>query len=368
MTGFTDDVSHMRAALALARRGRGNTWPNPSVGCVVVRAGRVIGRAVTAPGGRPHAETAALAMAGQAARGATVYVTLEPCAHWGRTPPCADALIEAGVARVVIAGQDPDPRVNGAGSERLRAAGISVEEGLLAADAEEVVAGFLARLRLGRPLITLKLATTLDGRLATSTGESQWITGAAARRHGHGLRASHDAVLVGSGTVAADDPELTCRIPGIKKVPVVRVVADSHLRVAPVARLVASAAETPTWIVTRHGSDCRRRAVLEQAGVVVIEVGSAEPGIDLHDAMTALAARGITGVLVEGGGRIAAGLLRVNLVDRIVWFHAPGVLGADGLAAVQPFGVGNLASMPRFHRDRTLAVGDDVVSEFRRAA
>ena len=213
-----DDLSHMRAALALARRGLGNTWPNPTVGCVVVRDGRVIGRAVTAPGGRPHAEPLALAMAGTAARGATVYVTLEPCCHHGRTPPCTEALIAAGVARVVIASPDPDPRVNGQGIARLRAAGIVVDAGLLAAEAEDVNAGFFHRVRHGRPLVTLKLASTLDGRIATRTGESRWITGEPARRMAHALRGRHDAVMVGVGTVLADDPDLTCRIPGYKPV------------------------------------------------------------------------------------------------------------------------------------------------------
>src|SRR5690348_487456 len=222
-----DDIAHMRAALALARRGIGNTWPNPSVGCVVVNAGRVVGRGVTAPGGRPHAEPAALEAAGDAARGATAYVTLEPCCHWGRTPPCTDALVAAGVARVVIATRDPDPRVDGAGVARLRAAGLDVAEGVLQAEADELAAGFRLRVRDGRPLVTLKLASTLDGRIATRGGESRWITGEAARKAAHALRGRNDAVMVGVGTVLADDPELTCRIPGYRPNPVVRVVADS---------------------------------------------------------------------------------------------------------------------------------------------
>src|ERR1700693_2353428 len=234
-----EDIAHMRSALALARRGLGNTWPNPSVGCVVVKDGRVVGRAVTAPGGRPHAEPAALDIAGAAARGATVYVTLEPCCHWGRTPPCTDALVNAGVARVVIATRDPDPRVDGAGIAKLRAAGIEVDEGVLQDAGDELVSGFRTRVRLGRPLVTLKLASTLDGRIATRSGESRWITGESARRAAHALRGRHDAVMVGVGTVLADDPALTCRIAGFRPVPLVRVVADSHLRVPLTARLVA---------------------------------------------------------------------------------------------------------------------------------
>src|SRR5918994_6733853 len=228
------DRAHMAAALALSRRGLVNTWPNPAVGCVIVREGRVVGRGWTQPGGRPHAETEALARAGDQARGATAYVTLEPCSHWGRTPPCCDALIAAGVARVVVATGDPDPRVDGRGMRRLREAGIAVDQGLLEAEARAVIAGFVRRITRGLPLVTLKLATTLDGRIATASGESRWITGAAARRAAHALRARHDAVLVGSGTVLADDPDLTCRLPGMERgVPIARVVADARLRTPP---------------------------------------------------------------------------------------------------------------------------------------
>ena len=262
-----DDLGHMRAALALARRGVGNTWPNPSVGCVIVKDGRVVGRAVTAPGGRPHAEPAALDRAGAQARGATAYVTLEPCCHWGRTPPCTDALIAAGIARVVIAARDPDPRVNSHGIAKLRDAGIVVEEGLLADEAREIVAGFHMRMKAGRPLVTLKLASTLDGRIATRAGESQWITGAPARRAAHALRGRHDAVLVGVGTVVADDPDLTCRLAGYRPTPLVRVVADSHLRTPLTRRLLATAKATPTWMLIREGTDpARRSAVAEMGG------------------------------------------------------------------------------------------------------
>ena len=222
---MNDDLLHMRAALALARRGLGNAWPNPAVGCVLVKEGRVIGRGWTQPGGRPHAETEALRRAGDAARGATAYVTLEPCSHHGRTPPCCEALAEAGIARVVMAMRDPDPRVNGRGLAMLRGAGIAVEEGLLEAEARALNAGFFRRIQAGMPVVTLKLASTLDGRIATASGESRWITGAAARREVHALRARHDAILVGSGTVLADDPDLTCRIPGMERVPMLRVVA-----------------------------------------------------------------------------------------------------------------------------------------------
>jgi len=360
------DAVYMRAALALARRGLGNTWPNPSVGCVVVRDGRVVGRAVTAPGGRPHAEPRALARAGELARGATVYVTLEPCNHWGQTPPCAEALIEAGVARVVVATRDPDPRVDGEGLGRLRSAGVAVTEGVLATEARELGAGFASRLLRHRPLVTLKLATTLDGRIATGAGESRWVTGVPARRMAHVLRGRHDAVLVGVGTVLADDPDLTCRIPGFRPTDVVRIVVDTHLRTPLISRLVTTAGESPTWMLIRAGSDPDRRRAIADLGVRVIETGSATAGVDLAKGLAALAEAGLTRVLVEGGAKIAAAMLRADLVDRIAWFHAPSVMGGDGWPAVQAFGVEQLAQMPRFVRRAMRPLGDDMLSEFDR--
>jgi len=319
---------------------------------------------VTAPGGRPHAEPAALEAAGAAARGATVYVTLEPCCHWGRTAPCTDALAAAGVARVVVATRDPDPRVDGAGIARLRGAGIAVEEGLLQAEADELVEGFRLRVRQGRPLVTLKLASTLDGRIATRSGESRWITGDPARRMAHALRGRHDAVMVGVGTVLADDPELTCRLPGFRASPVVRVVADSHLRMPLTARLAATAGDAPTWLLIRDGTDRDRRHAFADLGARLIEVPGAETGVDPAGAVRALGAAGLTRVLVEGGAELAASLLRADLVDRIAWFHAPAVMGGDAWPAVQAFGVERLADMPRFVRVAQTAVGDDMVTEF----
>lgn len=360
------DIEHMRAAIALARRGIGSTAPNPSVGCIVVKAGRVVGRAVTASGGRPHAEPAALAMAGEAARGATVYVTLEPCCHWGRTPPCTDALIAAGVTRVVIAARDPDPRVDGEGISRLRAAGITVTEGLLAGEAAETIAGFATKVRLGRPLVTLKLASTLDGRIATHSGESQWITGEGARKAAHGLRGRNDAVMVGVGTVLADDPDLTCRIPGFRPTPNVRVVADSHLRTSLTSRLVSTAARAPVWFLHRGGADPDRRRALSEAGARLFEVRGSAAGVDLAAGLTALAEAGINRLMVEGGGQLAAALLRADLVDRIAWFHAPAVMGADGWPAAQAFGVETLAAMPRFRRLSAVPIGGDMLTHLAR--
>ncbi len=362
------DDAHMRAAIALARRGLGQVWPNPPVGCVIVRDGRVVGRAVTAPGGRPHAEALALAMAGEAARGATAYATLEPCCHHGQTPPCTEALIAAGIARVVIAGRDPDPRVDGGGVARLRAAGIEMVEDVLGEAAGEVTEGFRRRVTSGRPLVTLKLASTLDGRIATHGGESRWITGAEARRAAHALRARHDAVMAGVGTVVADDPLLTCRMPEMRAVPIVRIVADSHLRTPLTAQLVATATEHPTWLLHREGADPARLRALQAAGVSTIEVAGSKMGVDLPSALLSLGEAGLTSVLVEGGALLAAALLRADLVDRIAWFHAPAVLGGDGLPAAQAFGVASLAAMPRFVRQAQRPVGADTLTELRRLA
>ena len=362
------DVAHMRAALALAARGLGRTWPNPAVGCVLVGTdGDVVGRGWTQPGGRPHAETEALKRAGEAARGATAYVTLEPCSHTGRTRPCADALIAAGVGRAVIAIEDPDPRVSGRGIARLREAGISVELGAGAAEANELNAGFFLRIGQGRPLVSLKLATSLDGRIATRSGESRWITGEAARRHAHLLRAQHDGILVGTGTAAADDPELTCRLPGLAERSPVRIVLDATLRLPPSAKLLAGARQVPTWLITAGGSDPARRQALTRQGVEFIEIEDAEEGrLPLDQALQALGGRGMTRLLVEGGSRLAAGLLQAGLVDRVHWFRAASVIGGDGLPAAAAFGVAQLADAARFQRTDIALLGEDILETYRR--
>jgi diaminohydroxyphosphoribosylaminopyrimidine deaminase / 5-amino-6-(5-phosphoribosylamino)uracil reductase len=356
----------MRAALALAQRGLGTTWPNPSVGCVIVNHHRVVGRGTTQPGGRPHAEPVALAMAGDQAKGATAYVTLEPCCHHGRSPPCTDALIAAGITRVVIAATDQDPRVNGQGIRQLKAAGITVETGLLEHEALQTLTGFNTRVTLGRPMVTLKLASTLDGRIATHGGESQWITGTLARRLVHAMRGRHDAVMVGVGTVLADNPDLTCRIPGFRPTPNVRIIADSHLRTSLTSRLMTTAKDVPTWFLLREGTNLAREDAFVDLGAKLIKIPGSSAGIDLKVAMTALAAAGLTRILVEGGGQLAAALLRADLVDRIAWFHAPAIMGGDGWPAVQAFGIESLSRMPRFIRDCETVVGDDMLSEYTR--
>jgi diaminohydroxyphosphoribosylaminopyrimidine deaminase/5-amino-6-(5-phosphoribosylamino)uracil reductase len=356
----------MRAALALARRGLGTVWPNPTVGCVIVKDRHVIGRGWTGRGGRPHGETEALRRAGAAARGATAYVTLEPCSHWGKTPPCADALIAAGLRRVVIALEDPDPRVAGTGIEALRNAGLAVDIGLCAAEAAELNAGFLQRVRLGRPLVTLKLATSLDGRIATASGESRWITGPLARERAHLLRATHDAILVGTDTAVADDPQLTCRLPGLADRSPVRIVIDRQLRIPPTARIIAEARRVPTWVMTLSSANPGRQKSLRDAGVEVIAAEPAATGaIDLAAALGELGNRGLTRLLAEGGGRLAAGLLRAQLVDRLVWFHAPLLLGGDGVPAVAALEMGTLIDMPHFERLAVEIVGEDGFAVFR---
>jgi diaminohydroxyphosphoribosylaminopyrimidine deaminase/5-amino-6-(5-phosphoribosylamino)uracil reductase len=362
-----NDTGHMRAALTLARRGLGAVWPNPAVGCVIVRDGHVVGRGWTQPGGRPHGETEALARAGEAARGATAYVSLEPCCHWGKTPPCTDALIAAGIARVVVPIEDPDPRVSGEGIARLRAAGIAVEIGICAAEASELNAGFLTRMREGRPLVTAKLATTLDGRIATHSGESRWITGDLARDRAHALRANHDAVMVGSGTAISDDPLLTCRLPGLEHRSPVRIIVDSRLRLPLTARVVAEARQVPTWIIALREGDALRQQTFRDCGVELVEVGADEGvGVDMAEALQALGTRGLTRVLVEGGGMLVASLVRAGLIDRLAWFRAPRLIGGDGIPAVAGFGLEKLGDSPAFVRTALIGAGEDVLETYRR--
>lgn len=355
------DAAHMAHALALGRRGLGNVWPNPAVGCVIVKDGRVVGRGWTQPGGRPHAEVVALAQAGATARGATVYVTLEPCAHHGQTPPCADALVAAGVARVVVAAADPDPRVDGRGLAMLRAAGIEVTEGVLRAEAERDQRGFLSRVTTGRPFVTLKLAASLDGRIATATGESRWITGPEARRRVHLMRLTHDAVMVGAGTARADDPDLTVRDLGPVRQPV-RVVLASRLDLPVEGRLGRTARVVPVWLVHGPETPDEARDRWQAAGARLIEVPAGKGGPDPAGALSALGEAGLTRVFCEGGGQLAAALISAGLVGEIVTFHAGLALGSEGRAALGPIPAERLADAPRFRLDRLERSGPDVMS------
>lgn len=325
----------MAHALRLARRGLGNTWPNPAVGCVLVREGRVVGRGWTQPGGRPHAERVALAQAGDLARGATAYVTLEPCAHHGRTPPCAEALVAAGVARVVSALTDPDPRVRGRGHAILRAAGIAVTEGVREAEARALQAGFLLRITANRPFVTLKLATSFDGRIATASGESKWITGPEARAHVQVLRLQHDAIMVGGGTAHADLPSLNLRGMGAVRQPLRVVVSSRPLPDLP--------PEGPA-----HGPLLRV---------------SGEPEAIMAD----LAAQGVTRVLCEGGGILAASLLQAGVVDQLAGYTAGLVLGAEGRPSIASLPQRDLAGFPRFRLSESRMIGGDLFHRWLRA-
>lgn len=360
------DAGFMRVALGLARRCLGRVWPNPAVGCVLVAGGRVVGRGATGDSGRPHAEAIALARAGDAARGATAYVTLEPCAHTGRTPPCTEALIAAGVARVVIAHQDPDPRVNGRGIAALRGAGIAIETGCLEAEARVLNRGFLMRVTEGRPMLVLKLATSLDGRIATATGESRWITGPQARAEVHLMRAQADAVLVGAGTARADDPRLDVRGLGLASLSPVRVVLAGTLALPETGRLAESASDAPLWLCHHAGADAARRAFWAERGATLIEVPATGGRLDLAEVMQELGRRGITRVLCEGGGELAAALLTADLVDEIVAYAAGLMLGAAGTPSVGPLALEQLALAPRFKMVEVAQTGPDIRSRWLR--
>jgi diaminohydroxyphosphoribosylaminopyrimidine deaminase / 5-amino-6-(5-phosphoribosylamino)uracil reductase len=341
------DSLHMAHALRLAARGLGSVWPNPAVGCVIVQGGQIVGRGWTQPGGRPHAEARALDQAGGLARGATAFVTLEPCAHHGKTPPCAQSLIDAGIARLVTALTDPDPRVAGRGHDMLRAAGIAVTEGVMQPEATALNAGFLKRITRGLPFVTLKLALTLDGRIATATGESRWITGPIARRHTHMLRMTHDAVLIGAGTARADDPDLTVRDLGAPRQPI-RIVMDSRLSHDPQSRLGKGAASAPVWMIHSDAAPAEARKVWAETGATLIKAPVLANGLlDPGQALRALAAQGLTRILCEGGGALAASLLSANLVDDIATYHAGALIGADGLPGLGALGITALKDAPR---------------------
>ena len=337
MSSTARDQRHMHHAINLAARGLGRTWPNPPVGCVVVAGPDseiVIGRGWTAPGGRPHAETIALGQAGPAARGATAYVTLEPCAHQGQTPPCANALIEAGIARVVIAVEDRDPRVSGAGAARLAKAGVEVSVGCGAESAARQLAGFFARVSQGRPRVLLKLAVSADEMIAIA-GEATPITGPLAKARAHMMRAQADAIMVGAGTWATDDPELTCRLPGLADRSPLRVVVDRRAALGLGSALVHTCRAVPLWVLVGVGAPAEKRRALEAAGAVVIEVAEVAGGhLDPAAMLAALAARGITRLMVEGGAKLAQSFIEARLVDEFAVLHSTRELGPGGVPAL----------------------------------
>jgi diaminohydroxyphosphoribosylaminopyrimidine deaminase/5-amino-6-(5-phosphoribosylamino)uracil reductase len=362
----SDDARFMSLAFALGRRGLGRTWPNPSVGAVIVKDGVVLGRGWTQASGRPHAETEALRRAGAATRGATLYVTLEPCSHQGQTPPCADAIIAAGIARVVSAMVDPNPEVAGAGHWRMAEQGIVVEVGLGAEEARLAHAGHIRRVSDGRPHVLLKLAVSADGKAGLAGRRPAAITGEEARARVHRLRAMSDAVLTGIGTALADDPLLTCRLPGMVDRSPVRVVLDGSLRLPLDSRLVATAGDTPLWVMTLASAAADRARMLTAKGVEVLEVAAHSGTLDLLAVLKLLAERGITRLMVEAGPILAADFLNADLVDEAALFRAPQSLGADGIDALEGLPLEALTRSPRLALVDTEQVGADTVELFRR--
>lgn len=357
----------MRAALGLAARDLGRVWPNPAVGALIVKDGRIVGRGWTQAGGRPHAETVALRQAGAQAAGATAYVTLEPCCHHGKTPPCSEALIAAGIARVVVPLVDPDPRVSGRGVAALQAGGIAVALDVCAPEARALNRGFFKRVQDELPMVTLKTATTTDSRIATSAGESQWITGEGARAAAHALRATHDAILIGSATAIADDPLLTCRLPGLEERSPVRVLLDARLRTPLAAGLFKTAREVPLWVFTAVAGDDAQVGARRAAGAEVhcVAPDASGHGVDLRQTLGALAGRGITRVLAEAGGDLAAALLRDGLVDELVVFRAPSLLGGDALPMAGALGIAALDRKIALTRTGVRTLGNDLVETYR---
>jgi len=359
-----DDARFMELALMLGRRGRGRTWPNPAVGAVLVKDGVIVGRGWTQAGGRPHAEIDALRRADEAARGATLYVTLEPCSHHGKSPPCADAITAAGVARVVSALEDPNPKVVGAGHARLRAAGIEVDIGIGAEEARRDHAGHIRRMREGRPQVTLKLAVSADGKAGAPGRRPLPITGEAVRDRVHLLRAQSDAIMVGIGTVLADDPLLTCRLPGMEKDSPVRIVLDAALRLPLSSRLVHTAGEVPVWVVCGAEAPPAAEESLQAAGVVVLRAPERQGAVDLAAMLKLVAERGITRLMVEGGPTLAAALLTADRVDEAVLFQSAKVVGADGIDALEGLPLTALTHSPRLLSVRSVAVGADICDIF----
>jgi len=361
------DRRFMQLALTLGRRGQGRTSPNPAVGAVVVRDGVIVGRGWTQPGGRPHAEPEALRRAGEAARGATLYVTLEPCSHFGKSPPCADAIIAAGISRVVASIGDPNPEVAGQGFARLRAAGIAVDIGLGAAEATHDHAGHIRRIRDRRPYVMLKLAVSADDKIAAAGHKPIAITGEAARTRVHLLRAQSDAILVGIGTVLADDPLLTCRLPGMEARSPVRVVLDRALRMPGGSRLVQTARQTPLWVMTSETSEAAAAARLGAAGGQVIRIHARPDGLELPAVLHALSERGITRLMVEGGARAASSFVVAGLVDELWLLRGTVTVGADGVSALDATPLSAITQSPAFKLRASETLGKDSLTIYERA-
>jgi diaminohydroxyphosphoribosylaminopyrimidine deaminase / 5-amino-6-(5-phosphoribosylamino)uracil reductase len=360
------DERFMGLALMLGRRGLGRTWPNPAVGAVIVTDGVIVGRGWTQAGGRPHAEIEALRRAGDAARGGTLYVTLEPCSHYGKSPPCADAVIAAGVNRVVSALQDPNPKVAGEGHARLRGAGIVVDVGIGADSARHDHAGHIRRVRDGRPHVLLKLAISADGKVGGLGRTPIALSGPATRDRVHLLRAQSDAIMVGSGTALADDPMLTCRLPGMEKNSPVRIVLDTSLRLPPSSRLARTAYDVPVWVIA--GTEAPRGAeeALLKAGVSVMRAPASARGVDILAALKLIAGRGITRLMVEGGPTLAATLLTADLIDEAVLFRSVKIVGSDGVDALEGLPLTALTQSSRLKCVASEPIGADARDVFER--
>jgi len=361
-----DDMRFMRLALELGRRGLGNTWPNPAVGAVIVKDGIIIGRGWTQPGGRPHAETEAIRQAGSQARGATLYVTLEPCSHHGKTPPCADAIVAADLARVVSAIEDPNPQVAGRGHDRLRAAGIAVTFGVRAAEARKAHAGHIRRIVDGRPHITLKLAVSADTKAALAGHKPVQITGEQMRARVHMMRAMNDAILIGIGTALADDPELTCRLPGMAQQSPLRVILDRNLRLPLRSKLVTSARHIPVIVFAGEDASAENERKLATHGVQVKRVRSDTGGLVLWDILQSLANMGITRLMVEGGPTVAASFIRQDLVDEAMLLRGAITIGANGVDALVGLSLDALTASPHLRLTESGMIGADTWSHFER--
>ncbi len=357
---------YMTQALRLAEGQLGLTMPNPAVGCVIVREGNIVGLGATARGGRPHAEIEALAMANEKTKGATLYVTLEPCTHHGNTPPCAEAVIDAGIQRVVIACTDPDPRVSGSSIALLQKAGIDVITSVMEQEARELNRGFFSRIIHTCPLVTMKLATSLDGKMATADGESQWITGEKARQYGHYLRRTHDAILTGIGTVLADDPALTCRLQGCENDSPTAIVLDRELRILPDCQLMRQAAHRPLWVITGQQMESSdKAAAIAESGARLFYVEEEDTGLHLQQVLTLLAEEGVTRLLIEAGPALSGAMLKAGLVHELYWFRGPLIIGGDGKSAMPSLPQTSLSDIPRRRLIERISLGEDVCDLYR---
>ena len=357
------DEHRMRQALKLAKKARGWTSPNPMVGALVYQGDLLVGQGYHKKTGSPHAEVLALNEAGRKARGGTLYVTLEPCTHYGHTPPCTDAVIQSGVRKVVIAMKDPNPDVSGGGAERLQEAGLEVRLGVLEGECQRLNEAFITWVTKGRPFVIMKSAVTLDGKTATAKGDSKWITNEQSRRFAHRIRSWVDAIVVGAGTVLKDDPELTCRLAKEARDPV-RIIVDSRLRISPEARVFRTNSKAPTWVATLETAPADKALRLEGAGARIVRVPGRQGNIDIEKLLVALADQNITSLFLEGGMELNTSFLKARLVDKIYLFYAPMIMGGrDSKGIAADLGIDLVSQCISFTKVRTRHFGNDVLIE-----